>query len=178
MVYDIRYRTIFISVFVIGLFVHGSRFFTVYLSHDDLTLTGPGTTFTSGRWLLQFLYKFDVKVLGSHINAKGFIAIASFTLLALSCCLIARDLRLKSKRSLILLSAVVVTFPFVTSLFGCTFTATYYYIANLMALVAASLVQRILPIRQFWWRLVLCAVWLGLSIAPFINPHCASSWPI
>lgn len=172
MVHDIRYRTVFISVFVIGLFVHGSRFFTVYLSHDDLTLTGPGTTFTSGRWLLQYLYELDVRVLGSHINAKGFIAIASLFLLALSCCLIARDLQLQSKPSLILLSAVVVTFPFVTSLFGYTFTATYYYIANLMALVAASLVQRILPIRQFWWRLALCAVLLGLSIAIYQSTLC------
>lgn len=172
LVYDIRYRTIFISVFVIGLFVHGSRFFTVYLFHDDLSINGAGATFTSGRWFLQYLYDLVVKLIGSHINTKGFIAIVSFVFLAVICCIIARDLMLKSKKSLILLSAIVVTFPYVTSLFGFTFTATYYCLANLMVIVAASLIQRILPMRQFWWRLVVSVVLLCLSIATYQGTLC------
>lgn len=172
-VYDIRYRTIFISVFVIGLFVHGSRFFTVYLSHDDLyNLAAPGTTFTSGRWLLQYLYNLEVKVMGSHINAKAYLAVATFALLALICCVMARDLQLRSKKSLILLSAIVVTFPYVTTLFGYSFTAAYYCLANLMAIVAASLIQRLRPFGQFWWRLGLCAVLLGLSVAVYQSTLC------
>lgn len=172
LVYDTRYRTIFISVFVIGLFVHGSRFFTVYLSHDDLNIDTPGATLTSGRWFLHFLYNLDVKFLGSHINAKGFIAFISLAFLAVICCIIARDLMLKFKKSLILLSAIVVTFPYVTSLFGYTFTATYYYLSNLMVIVAASLIQRILPMRQFWWRLVVSVILLCLSIATYQATLC------
>lgn len=172
-IYDIRNRIIFISVFVIGLFVHGSRFFTVYLAHDDLQeLAGPGATFTSGRWFLHYLYILEKKIMGSHINAKGFIAIVSFALIAFICCIIAKDLEIQKTKSLILLSATVVTFPYVTGLFSYTFTANYYYISLLMSIVAASLIQFGLNTQKYWYRMLFCNVLLGLSMAVYQTSIC------
>lgn len=166
------FLTIIVSVLVIGILIHGSRIFSSYYFHDDLTLTRPGATFTSGRWFLQILYDIEMKLMGFHINAKGFMGVLTLVLLAVICCIIADGLKLKKQSSRILLSAIVVTFPFTTTLFSFTFTSVYYCISLIMALVAAKMVDQN-PFKKFKIGGVLIAILLlGLSMGVYQTSLC------
>lgn len=168
-----RTRIIFISVFVIGLFVHGSMFFNNYLMHDDLVLNDIGGTYSSGRWLLHIMYLAQYWLMGSNINAKAFITIISFALIGLICCLIDNALKFKKTISHILLGAIIVTFPYVTKLFCYTFTANFYYVALLMTLVAALLVEKPGKIKSSLLKALLSVILLGLSMAVYQTSLCA-----
>lgn len=166
------FLTIILSVLAIGILVHGSRIFTSYYSHDDLALTSPGVSYTSGRWFLQTIYDFEMGIMGSRINAKGFIGIETLMLLSIICCIISDGLKLKKQSSRILLSAIVVTFPYVTTLFSFTFTSTYYCLSLIMALIAALLIDREPFVKYKFCGVLIAIVLLGLSMAIYQTSLC------
>ncbi len=168
-----NYHLIFIAGLLTGICVHGSRIFTAYYAHDDATMIGVGTTYTSGRWFLQVLYKLQLLVMGSSINAKGFMGMLVLLLLAVICCILAYGLGFRSKRSCLLLSCVVVTFPYVTSLLSYTYTAPHYCVSLIMSLSGAILVQSGRNIRQKILRTLGGMVLLGLSMAVYQTSLCA-----
>lgn len=163
---------IFITVFAVGIFVHGSRFFNTVYFLDDLMLAYPGSTFSSGRWFLEYLFKFKKMVFGSHINTKGFIAIISFALIASIICIISNSLNLKNTKNLVLLSSVVITFPYIASLFGYSFTAEFYYFAMLMSVLSVYFLNTKLSRKNFWWILPISITLLGLSMAIYQSVIC------
>ncbi|MCD7723117.1 MAG: glucosyltransferase domain-containing protein [Clostridiales bacterium] len=169
-----KYVFIFITTYVIGYIVHGAALFSVQLYFDDLAglANFPGTTYTSGRWFLQVLYEINSAIMGSHVNAKGYIGIVSFALIALISCIFAKHLEIKHPLSLVLLSSAVVTFPYVTSLFGYTFTAIYDYVAIIMALLAAVLIWRANSVKKLAGWGITAAVLLGLSMAVYQSTLC------
>lgn len=167
-----NYRTILFSVFLIGICTHGSRIFTAYYAHDDSIMRGVGGTYISGRWFLQALYKLQMAIMGSSINAKGFLGIAVLALLAVICCIFAYGLGLNTTRSCILLSGVVVTFPYVASLLSYTYTAPHYCLATIMSVIAAVLMQSGSSLRQRICRTAVGIVLLGLSMAVYQTTVC------
>lgn len=169
--FRLRGRIIFIAVFVIGIFVHGSRFFNEERFFDDLVMAGPGTTYTSGRWFLELLCKIKILIMGSHINTKGYEAIVVLLLLALMIWLMAYDLKIRTRLCLIMLSAVVVSWPYVISLFGYTYTAGFYNIGMIMALVSASLIFSAKG-KNVLWKFPVSVLLLGLSMAVYQTTLC------
>lgn len=169
---DKRHQLIFAAVFLLGVCVHGSRIFTAYYFHDDAVMFGVGTTYTSGRWFLQALYKLQMLVMGSSINAKGFMGMAVLALFAVICCMLADGLGLKRKRDLLLLAGVVITFPYVPSILCYTYTAPHYCIAIIMSLAAALLMQGGDSLRQKLFRSAAGIVLLGLSMAVYQTTLC------
>lgn len=167
-----KFWFLFFFVYVIGLFTHGTEIFNTTYFHDALFLNDTGVTYTSGRWLIAGLHKLEVALLGSHINVKAFIGVFTFFFITVICFLIAQQLRIEKPGSLILLSAIVVTFPFVTSLFGYAFTAIYYYISMLLALEGAVLMKDALPLRKKWWHVFLGATLLGLAMSIYQTSLC------
>lgn len=164
---DKSHQMIFAAVFFMGICVHGSRIFAAYYFHDDATMVGVGTTYTSGRWFLQALYKLQMLIMGSSINAKGFMGMVVLALFAVICCMMADGLGLKRKRSLLLLAGIVITFPYMPSILSYTYTAPHYCIAIIMSLAAALLMQ---GGDSLWQKLLPSSagiVLLGLSMAVY-----------
>ena len=167
-----RHQMIFAAVFFLGICVHGSRIFPAYYFHDDAVMFGVGTTYTSGRWFLQVLYKLQMLIMGSSINAKGFMGMAVLALFAVICCMIADGLGMKRKRSLLLLAGIVMTFPYMPSILSYTYTAPHYCISIIMSLAAALLMQ---SGDNLWQKLLRSAagiVLLGLSMAVYQTNLC------
>lgn len=167
------FLTIIISVFVIGILIHGSRIFTSYYFHDDITLTGSGATYISGRWFLQIVHDFEVWLMGFHVNVKGIAGVIVLSLLAVICCIIANGLNLKKQSNKVLLSAVVVTFPFVTTLLSYTFTSVYYCISIIMALLASILLYKNPFGKHKWCSFLISIVLLGLSMGIYQTSICS-----
>lgn len=167
-----NYHLIFIASLLIGVCVHGSRIFTEYHAHDDATMLGVGTTYTSGRWFLQVLYKLQMMIMGSSINTKGFLGIIVLILLAVICVILAYGLGFRSGRSCLLLTCVVVTFPYVASLLSYTYTAPHYCISLIMSLSGAILVQSGRNNRQKIFRTLCGMALVGLSMAVYQTSLC------
>lgn len=167
-----NYHLIFIAGILGGVCVHGSRIFTAYYGHDDITMIGVGTTYTSGRWFLQALYKLQMLIMGSSINAKGFMGMTVILLMTVICLIIACGLGFRSKKSSLLLSCIVITFPYVASLLSYTYTAPHYCISLIMALSGAILAQSGQNIRQKIFRTLCGIVLLGLSMAIYQTTLC------
>lgn len=169
---DKRHQMIFAAVFFMGICVHGSRIFTAYYFHDDAVMHGVGTTYTSGRWFLQALYKLQMLIIGSSINAKGFMGLAVLALFAIICCMMADGLGMKRKRSLLLLAGIVITFPYMPSILSYTYTAPHYCISIIMSLAAALLMQGGNSLRQKLFRSAAGIVLLGMSMAIYQTTLC------
>lgn len=169
---DKRHQMIFAAVFLLGICVHGSRIFTAYYFHDDAAMVGVGTTYTSGRWFLQVLYKLQMLIMGSSINAKGFMGMVVLTLFAVICCMMADGLGMKRRRSLLLLVGIVMTFPYMPSILSYTYTAPHYCIAIIMSLAAALLMQSGDSLLQKLFRSAAGIVLLGLSMAIYQTSLC------
>ena len=169
---DKRHQILFAVVFVLGICVHGSRIFTAYYFHDDATMVGVGTTYPSGRWFLQALYKLQILIMGSSINAKGFMGMTVLALFAVICCMIADGLEMKHKRSLLLFACIVMTFPYMPSILSYTYTAPHYCIAIIMSLEAAFLMQSGDSLWQKLFRSGAGIVLLGLSMAIYQTSLC------
>lgn len=167
-----RNRTIFYSVLLTGICIHGSRIFTAYYSHDDVTMRGVGTTYTSGRWFLQVLFKIQTAMLDSAINTKGFLGIMVLALFTLICCILAYGLDLRTKQACILLSCVIVTFPYTASLLSYTYTAPHYLIAAAMSVLAAVLVRGGGTLFCRICRSIGGIVLIGLSMAVYQTSVC------
>lgn len=169
---DKKHQAVFVAVFFLGICVHGSRIFTAYYAHDDATMVGVGTTYTSGRWFLQALYKLQMLIMGSSINAKGFMGMVVLALFAVICCMLADSLGIKSRKNLLLLSGVVVTFPYIPSILSYTYTAPHYCIALILSLGAALLMQSGNGLPQKLFLSGLGIVLLGLSMAIYQTSVC------
>lgn len=167
-----NYQTIIMTVFLIGICVHGSRIFTAYYAHDDASMVGVGTTYTSGRWVLQMLYKLQMWIMGSSVNAKGFMGMTVLILFATICCMIAHALNMKTQRSLILLSGTIITFPYMPSILSYTYTAPHYCIAIILSLSAAILSQSGISSAQKLFRTALAIALLGASMAIYQTSLC------
>lgn len=168
---DRRFWFLLAAVFAVGFIVHGTSIFSQVLYHDNLTLFGPGWTYESGRFMLQVLYKLELRLFGFHVNTKAFAAILSFSLIAVMCYIVAIKLDIKSKIALCLLGASFVTFPYVTSLFGFSFTAAYYCASSLSAVYAAALMADFSQ-KKDTWRIILSIIILGLSIGVYQSNLC------
>lgn len=134
--------TAVISACIFGVLVHLFGLLNILHNHDDINNQpyGYGSGVTSGRWLLGYLGKFAQKMTGNYdmplLNGVIFIAF-----LAVSAGIIIQIFKVKSRGLSCLMGMLIVTFPAVTCTLLFRYTAPYYGVAVLFAVLAVWVIQ-------------------------------------
>ncbi len=127
--------TVFISVFVFGLLAHAYAFFNYIPNWDSVNnYYSPQNTIRLGRCFLTLACG-----ISSYYDLSWVNGILSLCYIAITSILISELLAVRKKSTLILLSALLVTFPAVTSTIGYLYTADGYMLAMLCMTLAIYL---------------------------------------
>lgn len=122
-----------LSTLIVGYIVHGYMIFNKLSFHDDIGIETVGSTYDLGRWMLGWLSNIVGTMFGNY-SLPGVLGFVTILWIALSSVLMIKLLDIKESVSCILVGALMVVFPTVTSLFGYMFTAAYFSFAFLGAL--------------------------------------------
>ena len=134
----------FIGILIFGFVVHSFRITQMLNAADDIfvLMKGFGTGIESGRWALEYLgnlvnWKWQ---LGSF-NLSVFDGLVSLVLLSLSACIILELFQLRRSKWGILFAAVFIVYPTCSATFVYMFTAAYYSLSCLLAVLAAYYIK-------------------------------------
>lgn len=139
---DIRYKTVFLCTVITGVLAHGMALFNKYSVHDDAGMYyGVGTTFASGRWMLEFLGRLELKFFGDgHYTLPVVNGFASVFFIACAACVIVSLLDIRGRLNAAFVGGLIVAFPVIAGLFGFMFTAHFYMFAFLISIAGAWLI--------------------------------------
>lgn len=127
--------TVFISVFTFGLFAHAYAFFNYIPNWDSvISYYSDQNTIHLGRCFLTLACG-----ISSYYDLSWVGGLLSLFYIAATAVLISELLQIRKKLTLVLLSALLVTFPAVTSTFGYLYTADGYMLAMLCMTLAVYL---------------------------------------
>lgn len=127
-----------ISAFVFGLAVHFFALVNITHNYDSIaTPSGYGAGVTSGRWFLEILGKITSKLLVGSYNLTWFNGIVFLLLIAAAVYFLVSVLEIRSRLLAVVTGMAFVSFPTAASMLFFRFTATYYAIALLFAVLAA-----------------------------------------
>ena len=163
-----RFKIAFLSAVLFGLIAHMYMFTNKLPNFDDLVNFNTfGTTFRNGRWFLWIVgaAAYHLEFVFSLPWMNGLLTLAQ---LAASAGLIADLLHLKGKLANMLLGAALVVFPSWTTTFFYMFTAPYYGLAVLLAVLSVYVIVRYkrgLPVSVI---LMACSLGIYQAYLPFI----------
>lgn len=150
-----------IVTFVFGIVVHLFGLLNTMHNHDDINNqpTGFGTGVESGRWLLTMLGKTVQRITGNY-SLTWFNGVLFIAFLAVSVGFVVAAFKLKSRRSAALLGMIFVVFPTATCTLLFRYTAPYYGLAILFAVLAVWVIGKIRG--AFFISAALTAMSLGI----------------
>lgn len=126
-------RVTFFSAFVLGLITHLYMITNKFPNHDDINhLFANNYGTQSGRWVLPYISKWS-----GDFSMPWVIGLLSILFLSLGACLVVALFRVKKPLYCVLISALMVSFPAVTSTFTYMFTADAYFFGLLLAIFGA-----------------------------------------
>ncbi len=144
----------FITVMVVGLLTHMRVFVSDIPNHDGMSsIYFDQNMITSGRWFLRVACG-----ISSDYTLPWVIGVLCVLYLAIAAVLLQRFFEVKHTFTAMLLGAVLVVYPTLTSNFAYIFTADGYMLALLLAVLAVFCVERSKP--GFVWG----AIALGFSM--------------
>ena len=143
-------RAVLLGTVLFGLFSQGMGLFNKFSHHDDVAiLFDMGTTVSSGRWMLQVLTWLEARFYGTgNTSLPLYNGMLSLLLLGTAGGLLVHLLKIRNSVLCFLLGCVMVSFPFVTSLFAYMFTSHPYLLGLLMMTASAFLICR----GKNWWQ--------------------------
>ncbi len=144
---------------IAGVLTHMYGLVTELHNYDSIVVqpAGYGTGVTSGRWFLSLIGDLVGK-LGGNYNVFAVNGLLFIGLLAVSACFLVNVFGIRSRLSAALMGMLMVAFPSVTSTMFFRYTAGYYGLAILLAVLAAW----VLPKPK--WGLVLSALCTACSL--------------
>ena len=158
---DFRYKCTIASTFIIGVISQGMGLFNKYSVHDDPMTYGVGATYTSGRWMLDVLGKFESKFYGDgHYSMPAFNGFLAIFLIAVSACLIIKTIDIESPFLCLFIAGVMVCFPVITSIFGYMFTLHFYMMALLLGILGAYCICK----SDKWYIWCIGVIFMGASV--------------
>ncbi|MBD5531560.1 MAG: hypothetical protein HDQ98_05055 [Lachnospiraceae bacterium] len=132
------WATLLISVFLFGLLAHAYAFFNYIPNWDSvISYYSDQNTIHLGRCFLTLACG-----ISSYYDLSWVNGLLSLAYIAVTAILISELLQIRKKSMLILLGALLVTFPAVTSTFGYLYTADGYMLAMLCTTLAIYLTFR------------------------------------
>lgn len=130
-----QFKIAFISGIILGLAAHAYMFTNKFPNYDDMGINGFGATFRLGRWFLWIIgsvaYHLDFVYSLPWVN--GLITLLC---IAVSAGLLVELLQIKSKIFCVLIGGCMVVFPSWTATFFFMFTAHFYGVAVLLAVLS------------------------------------------
>lgn len=155
-----QFKTAFWAAMIIGLVAHMYMFTNKLPNMDDLVgVDNFGVTFKNGRWFLWI-----VGAAAYHLNLvfsmPWFNGLVTLLLLSCSAGIVAVLLNMKENISNAILGAAMVTFPSWVSTFFYMFTAPYYALAVLMAVLSVFMTVKYK--KGFWISASLLACSMGI----------------
>ena len=148
-----------VSALTYGLLVHLFALTNLLHNHDNIASQpgGYGIGAPLGRWFLEILGRFCDKA-GLNYNLPSVNGLAYILLLAAGAAFLVSALGIRSRLSAVLAGALFVAFPTVSATMIYRFTAVFYGIAALLAVMAPWI------LRRFRWGLAASAGLLALSM--------------
>lgn len=130
---------IFALSFALTLLTHLYLFTNQFINHDNVNGMFSNCDFglSSGRWLLQWATR-----LAGRFSSPWLDGIVAALFLAAACTIFASIFNVRRLLPAGLLSLCMVAFPTVTSIYTYMFTSSQYFLAMLLAVLAAWLVHR------------------------------------
>ena len=161
---DKRIWVVLFSAMIWGIFAHGMALFNKYSIKDDsYYLFDIGATFTSGRWMLAILGELYKLLFGSGFYSLPlFNGIISILCITCSAYLIINLLDIKQMGLCIAITGILVSFPVIAGLFGYMFTAPYYTISLLLAVLGVWIVNKKTNILYFLIGVLLMSCSIGI----------------
>lgn len=124
-------KTGFIATWIFGMLAHAYRFFNFLPIWDTMyNFKGTGATFYSGRCFLGFFSGLSTEYDMAWLNGAFSLFYISIVVI-----LLIDMFQIKSKLSAVIMAALIVTFPTVTSTFAYMFTADGYMMAFLLSVL-------------------------------------------
>lgn len=150
-----------IAAFVCGICIHLYALVNNLYNCDDIAQQpkGYGTGITSGRWLLTLLGDF-FDYWGGNYNLPLINGVLFLILLSISAALLVDVLGIQRKSSSMLIGALFTAFPTVTATMFFRYTAVYYGIGILCAVLAAWILRK--GKIGFWLSALFTAFSLGI----------------
>ena len=151
--------TAVVSALVYGMLVHLFALTNILNNHDNIASQpgGYGLGVDMGRWFLEVLGRFFDKA-GLNYNLPSVNGMIYIVLLAVAAALLVSVLKIRSKISAALIGALFVAFPTVTVTMIYRYTAMFYGISAVMAVLAVWVLGR------FRGSLPVSVVLIGLSM--------------
>lgn len=144
-----RQKIAMMSTVIFGMLAHAYHILNNQPNHDCIrTFRGSLGTFTLGRWFLEVVEK-----ISTGYNLPWLKGTLAFLCIGVTAYLVCEMLELENKYSIILVSAVLVTFPSVTATFSFMFAADAYMFGQLLAVLAVYLSRRY---RYGWLAGAIC----------------------
>lgn len=171
--YKDNYKKIFVFTFLWGIVTHGIMMFNKFSFFDEIHyMFGVGHTYPLGRWMLGILEKITRLAFGSPIYSlpvlNGAISLLG---IAIAVCIMVRIIEVENKWSLLAISGLMVTFPTITCMFGYMYTAPYYMIGLVLAMVS---VYVICIGTKRWYKIIIggilfaCAIGIYQALIPLV----------
>lgn len=134
--------TAVISAFVYGIVTHSFALNNLLQNHDNIASQpgGYGAGVALGRWLLELLGLFFDKI-GLNYNLSVVNGLAYIVLIALAAGLLVLVLRIRKRGSAALIGMLLVAFPTVTATMVYRYTAPFYGISLVCAILAVWVLQ-------------------------------------
>lgn len=163
-----QFKFAFVSAFIFGLLAHMYMLTNKLPNMDDLySIDGFGATFKVGRWFLWV-----VGAIAYHLNLvysmPWFNGLVTILLLACSAGVVAVLLDLNSNISNVILGAALVTFPSWTATFFYMFTAPYYALAVLLAVLSVFFTVKYKKGYIIAVPLLACSMGIYQAYLPFV----------
>lgn len=162
-------RKIFIGLLIFGYAIHSFRLTQMLNGADDIQvlMRGYGAGITSGRWALEYLgnlinWKWQV----GSFNLSVFDGLLTIFFLCLSICIVLELFNLRHSKLAILFAAVFMVYPVCSATFLFMFTAAYYGLSCLLAVLAAYYIKTCNKLYGVF-AIVCIAVSIGLYQAYF-----------
>lgn len=131
-------KAAFITVMVLGLLTHIFMFVNVLPNWDSMyNFKGDKIWIHMGRWFLN-----ESQKLSSIVDIPWVIGMLSLVFIGITCAIIVNVLEIKKMSSAIAISAIIVTFPVVTSTFSYMFLADGYMMGMMLSALAVFITKK------------------------------------
>ena len=137
-----KYKYVCVACIVSGFLAHFYALTNILQNYDNVEFmpAAYGIGLISGRWMLALLGKIMILIGGSY-NLPFFNGLLTILILTIVACLIVDLFGLKDKYA-VLFGAIFICFPTVTGTMFFMYTAPYYAVAVLMAVLAVSFTEK------------------------------------
>lgn len=157
-------KIIILNTIFWSIFAHGMAYFNLYAFFDNADLFNIGNTYRLGRWFLGVLSWLTMYVSGSLLYSTPlFNSVLTFIFIGITTYLIVDLLEIKKTLLIIILNAIMVVFPAVTSTLGYMFTAPYYFLGILIGVFGIYLYYK----NKKWYSFLIAAILLACGIGTY-----------